>query len=430
MARRSNSGSEVLHADDWSTLWRCGCGYGNAGRDRCLMCGARAPEAAQGSSGLHAEAEVLPPTRPEPAPTAGRKATRTVAAIIVLNLLIQAVEVGIFVTNHIEQAAAIRISLFSGLAYYALAAVWVLGRSAELGLRPRPGFATALVGAAEGFVIGGATAIFLFGVIRIATGRPVLDPTAALLTAQGSIAALLMGIVLVAIAAPVVEELVFRGFLAEALRHRGKKSAVLLSAIAFSLAHLRLAQFRYYVGMGVILALVYWRRGLVGSIAAHATFNGMLMLMAAVAGHGPAIDVQASGFTVAIPPTYRTATGVFGDDLVATGPTGARVEFAHTDIPGLPPVDQIARDVAQGRVPFPPELRIDYSSIAVLPMPAGPAVSMTAKVNDRDGRMVLIRAPGRLWIAVFRSDGTNRSMVEFDAMVHSWRLPATASASS
>lgn len=427
MARRINSGSQVLHDDDWSTLWRCGCGYGNAGRDRCLMCGAPAPLEAQGSTGLHAESDVLPPKAPEPDSSAGRKATRTVAAIIGLNLLIQAVEVGIFISNHIEQAAAIRISLFSGLAYYTLAAAWVLGRSAELGLRPRPGFATALVGAAEGFVVGGATAIFLFGVLRIATGRPVLDPTAALLTAQGSIAALILGVALIAVAAPVVEEMIFRGFLAEALRHRGKKSAVLLSAIAFSLAHLRLAQFRYYVGMGVILALVYWRRGLVGSIAAHATFNGMLLLMAAVAAHGPAIDVQAAGFTVAIPPTYRTAAGVFGDDLVATGPTGARVEFTHVNIPGLPPADVMARDLAQGHVPFPPELQIDYTSVVVIPLPAGPAVSVSAKVGGLDGRMIALPTPNRLWIAVFRSDGSNHSLVEFDAMVHSWRLPLSAS---
>jgi membrane protease YdiL (CAAX protease family) len=391
------------------------------------MCGAPAPAAAQGSTGLHAERDVLPRRAAEPAPTAGRKATRTVAAIIVLNLLIQAVEFGIFVSSHVEQAAAIRISLFTGLAYYALAAVWVLGRSAELGLRPRPGFATALVGAGEGFVVGGATAITLFGILRVATGRPVLDPTASLLTAQGSIAALLLGVVLVAIAAPVVEEMVFRGFLAEALRHRGKASAVLLSAVAFSLAHLRLAQFRYYLGMGVILALVYWRRGLVGSVAAHATFNGMLMLMAAVASHGPALDVQAAGFTVAVPPTYRTAAGIYGDDLVATGPTGARVEFTHVDLSRLPPADVMARDLARGRIPFPPELRIDYTSVVVIPLPAGPAVSMNAQVAGRDGRMIALPTPGRLWIAVFRSDGSHHSMVEFDNMVHSWRLPVAAS---
>jgi membrane protease YdiL (CAAX protease family) len=388
------------------------------------MCGAQAPAEAQGTTGLHGEVDILPPTGPQPVNRAGRKATRTVAAIIVLNLLIQAFEVGVFITNHIEQATAIRISLFTGLAYYALAALWVLARSAELGLRPRPGFATALVGAAEGFVVGGATAIFLFGVLRVATGRPVLDPTASLLTAQGSIIALLLGVLLIAVAAPVVEELVFRGFLAEALRHRGKKSAVILSAVAFSLAHLRLAQFRYYLGMGVVLALVYWRRGLVGSVTAHAAFNGMLLLMAAVAAHGPAIEVKAAGFTVAIPPTYRTATGVYGDDLVATGPTGARVEFTHTDVEGLPPAAEMASDLAQGRVPFPAELRIDYSSIVVIPLPAGLAVSMSAKVAGLDGRMIALPTPGRLWIAVFRSDGSNHSMVEFDTMLHSWRLPA------
>lgn len=421
MARRNIPDAQVLVADDWSTTWRCSCGYGNAGRDRCLMCGAHAPAAAQGTPGLQAEAEVLPPKPVEPAPAAGRKATRTVAAIIVLNLVIQVVEIGIFASSDMETATAVRISLFTGLAFYALAALWVLGRSAELGLRPRPGFATALVGAAEGFVVGGVASTFLFGVLRVATGRPVLDPTAAVLTA-GSIAALVLGIVLVVIAAPVVEELVFRGFLAEALRHRGKKSAIILSAAAFSLSHLRLSQFRYYLLMGAVLGLVYWRRGLVGSITAHATFNGVLLVMALAAAHGPAISVHTGLFSVKVPPTYRTAEGVAGDDLIATGPTGARVEFAHVDLQGLPPADQLARNLAQGGLPFPADLVVDYSSIVVIPLPMGQAVSMPATVAGKEGRMIAIPTPGRLWIAVFRSDGSHRSLVEFDDMLHDWQL--------
>src|SRR5919108_2850008 len=125
MARTRRGEATLLVADDWSTVWRCRCGYDNAGRDRCLMCGARPPAEAEGTPGLHAEREVLPPTEAAPTDRAGRKAGRTVVAIIVLNLVIQAVEFAAFTANDVKRTDAIRISLFTGILFYALAALWV-----------------------------------------------------------------------------------------------------------------------------------------------------------------------------------------------------------------------------------------------------------------------------------------------------------------
>lgn len=428
MARRKDNSGTVIVADDWSTTWRCQCGYGNAGRERCLMCGLPAPAAAQGTSGLTAEADVLP-AKTGPQDAAGKKAGRTVAKIIVLNLILQVFELVIFAVNHVELSTSIRITMLVGLAYYTVCAVWVWGRSAELGVRAVTGLRQSgrgiLVGAAEGCVVGGVAVLLLFAVLRLVAGRPLLDPTAALLTNQGSILALLVGIVLIAVAAPVVEEFVFRGFLAEAFRGRGKRAAVLISAVAFALAHLRLAQFRYYMLLGVVLALVYWRRGLVGSIATHATFNGMLILLAAVSAHGPAIDAHAAGFTVAVPQTYRLAYGIHGDDLVADGPVGARVEFAHVDTP-VPPARELADRMVQQGAPFPADIAVDYTTIAIVTLPAGDAVSMDAKIAGRPGRVVALPTGKRIWIAVLQSDGSQRSLVDFDRMITSWRLPPTA----
>ncbi len=72
------------------------------------------------------------------------------------------------------------------------------------------------MGAAEGFVVGGGLALLLAAGLRLALalGRPVLDPTAAVLAADGGAGALLLGFLLIVLIGPVVEELVFRGFLA------------------------------------------------------------------------------------------------------------------------------------------------------------------------------------------------------------------------
>lgn len=429
MRGRQEALSTVISADEWSTSWRCRCGYGNAGRERCVMCGAAAPESVQGSPGLYADLELSPPPREaaEPVHHAARKAAVTVAGIVLLNLVLQGIEIGIFIANHVELRTQIRISLFTGLAFYAVVTVWVLLRSARLGIVPRTGRSSALHGAAEGFVVGGVMATLLFAVLRLAEGHAVLDPTVSLLANNGSVAAVLLGVVLVVVTAPLVEEIVFRGFLAEALRGRGKAAAVLVSAAAFSLAHLRLAQFRYYAILGIALALVYWRRGLVGSVTTHATFNGMLIVLALAAGHGPAFVASASTSRVSIPATYTTSTALAGDDLVAIGPLGDRAEFAHADLPiAAPPANQIADALAHGEFPFPPEISVDTTRIDIIDLPAGMAASAQATVEGKPGRIVILPSGDRIWIAVFRSAGSANALGDFDDMLVSWRIPPTS----
>jgi len=401
--------------------WACGkCGYGNIGHERCMHCGAKPPADVRATGGPRARVDAMAPER---AGVAGRKAGRTVAALIGLNLAFQVVLAVVVIANGMDLAGAVRLSLVAGLVFYGASALWVLGRSASLGMRPDTGRATAVVGATEGFIVGGGLAVLLVAVLRVAVGHPVLDPTAAVLAADGGAGSLLLGFLLIVLAGPVVEELVFRGFLAEALRDRGRRRAVLLSAAAFSLAHLRLSQFRYYLILGVVLGLVYWRRGLIGSVTAHAAFNGMLLVVAVAATHGPTIDVSAAGATLSLPPAWVTVSGISLDDLVAVGPTGARLELAHADVGGpLPPADVLARSLAAARVPLPPQLSVDFTSVIVVDLPAGRGVSVNVTAGGRDGRMVMIPKGDRLWlVSVVGGGGTAKG--DFAAMLRSWRLP-------
>ncbi len=414
----------MLAVDDWSTLWRCGCGYGNAGRDRCLMCGAKAPTEVQGTPGLEADVDSVRAevSADAAAGRAGRKAGRTVVAMILLNLGIQAVEVAIFIATRTPTALAIRISLFSGLFFYGFSTLWVLARSAELGLRPTTGRRKGLVGAAEGFVVGGALAVLLVAVMRIALGHPVLDPTTSLI-ASSSLGPLLLGIVLVVIAAPVVEELVFRGFLAEALRGRGRRVAGLLSAAAFSIAHLRFEQFRYYVGMGLVLFYMYWRRGLSGSVAAHAAFNGMLFVAALAVAHGPAITLTASGATVTLPGTWQPVDARLDGDVAAMGPAGAWMGLGHQEVEvvGVAP-EHFAQDLRTGRFVLPPEMLVDLESISVIDLPAGRAVSMEAEIHGHEGRVVALLGPDRVWWLTLTTGGSERAKGDFNDALLSLEL--------
>ncbi len=424
MARRRPE-SVVLSHNGWATRWRCQCGYDNTGRNSCLMCSGPAPTEFLTDPTVYEEPYVPPPLYGPPVKT-GTKANRTVMAIILANLAIQLVEFAYFAGADVPRATAVKASLFTGLAFYAITAFWVLGRSASLKIRPFTGLGSNwAVGAAEGAVVGGVAAVLLVAGLRLITGHPVLDPSTAFLASQGSGLALLLGFLVIVVAAPLVEELVFRGFMAESYRRSGKRLAIILSAGAFSLAHLSLPQLRYYLLMGVALGVVYWRRGLVGSIATHAAFNGVLLAVALAAAHGPAVEHHVAGATIAIPGTYNVVTSPFGnDDLVANGPLGATVEVAHVVLPGVvASADVLAQGFARGAFPLPDEIVIDGSSVSVFDLPAGRAVSMEAEIAGRDGRVIVLPQGSEAWLASYRSDGSAQSSEDFDDMVRSLTLP-------
>jgi len=391
------------------------------------MCNGPAPAEILGDSERYLEDQ--PPPLYSPAVKTGTKANRTVLGFIAANVILQVIEVAYFLGADVPPATAIKTSLFIGLAFYAIAAFWVLARSASLRIRPSMGLENAAVGVAEGVIVGGVAAVLLVAVLRLVTGHPVLDPTTAFLASQGSLGALLLGFVVIVLAAPVVEELIFRGFMAESYRPHGRRLAIILSAAAFSLAHLSAAQLRYYLVMGVVLGMVYWRRGLVGSIATHAAFNGVLLAVAVAAAHGPAVEHRLVGATVDIPATYQVSSPFPGDDdLVAEGPLGAAIEVAHVAVPGsVPPAEELGRAFERGGMPLPDEIVPDPTSVMVFDLPSGRAVAVKAEIDGRDGRVVIVPGTDAIWVASYRTDGNVQSSLDFDDVLRSLVLPTGSS---
>ncbi|HPE85237.1 MAG: CPBP family intramembrane metalloprotease [Chlamydiia bacterium] len=95
---------------------------------------------------------------------------------------------------------------------------------------------------------------------------------------------LMIGILITVIAAPFIEEFIFRGCLQTYLRKRmHRKQAIVLSSIAFAFVHLAPTQgigniplFTSIFAFGLYLGFVYERQGsLFASIALHSTFNAI-----------------------------------------------------------------------------------------------------------------------------------------------------------
>ncbi len=120
--------------------------------------------------------------------------------------------------------------------------------------------------------------VIAYGLLAQAAGIDALQPDAQLPTAYFDNDWLLpvLGLAIVG-AAPIAEELLFRGFLYAWLRRlRGFFVAALISGFVFSLAHLDPGLIIPFTGVGIVLAYAYERTGsLTAPIGVHFVFNSV-----------------------------------------------------------------------------------------------------------------------------------------------------------
>jgi len=100
--------------------------------------------------------------------------------------------------------------------------------------------------------------------------------------------ALAVFLVTASIAAPLFEEVMFRGFLLPSLtRYVPVWGAVVLSSLVFSIAHLNLSEVLPLTALGIVLAVVYTRsRSLLAPVLLHGLWNGGTLLSLFVLGSG------------------------------------------------------------------------------------------------------------------------------------------------
>jgi membrane protease YdiL (CAAX protease family) len=97
---------------------------------------------------------------------------------------------------------------------------------------------------------------------------------------EGDPVALLIFFLTAAVAAPIFEETLFRGFLLPSLtRYFPVWGAIGLSALIFALAHLSLSEVLPLTTLGIVLGIVYTRsRGLLTSMLLHSLWNSITMI--------------------------------------------------------------------------------------------------------------------------------------------------------
>jgi membrane protease YdiL (CAAX protease family) len=143
-------------------------------------------------------------------------------------------------------------------------------------VRPR---ADVVLGALFGVGLFAAITMGVFPVVRflweLIAGHPPSPISQPVVPADPGPAQVAVGVIAVVVAAPLGEELFFRGLIFGSLRRRfGFWLAGAISSAVFAIVHVQppLVILMFFVGLG--LAFIYdWRGSLASSIAAHAAFN-------------------------------------------------------------------------------------------------------------------------------------------------------------
>ena len=124
--------------------------------------------------------------------------------------------------------------------------------------------------------------------------------------------AFVRGLLVAAVVAPLVEEIIFRGIILRGFAaHYGPTRALLYSSLLFGIVHLNPWQFLPAVALGLFLGTLYLRTGTVAATwAAHAFYNGSILVLAKFTDTRPLVDAEVSTGLSATALTAFTAGGV------------------------------------------------------------------------------------------------------------------------
>jgi len=142
-----------------------------------------------------------------------------------------------------------------------------------------------LIGGVAAFgaaIISGLVSVWLFGDFSSAAG----DQAAELAQRSGP-AVLVLFAIMVAIGAPIAEELTFRGLLWSGLAKRGSAAwvPIAVSSLAFAAIHFEPQRLLVLASVGAVLGVVRWRTGSLGAcVIAHGVNNlpGALGILALI----------------------------------------------------------------------------------------------------------------------------------------------------
>jgi membrane protease YdiL (CAAX protease family) len=327
--------------------------------------------------------------------------------------------------DRLEPATYIRYAIVLTLGVYVLVGGLIVTRLAPgASLRWHRGkpAQSILIGAVYGVALGGG----MVWLVTIASGHLGSDARFVTLMSEADVAHIVVSFGIAVLCAPLVEETLFRGLLLESMRARNAAAALVTSAVCFALWHLNLAvvPLVYYSLMGCMLGRIYVRRGLAGSMAAHAAFNGVLTVAALAIVLAPATVVSSGDISLKAPGGWRQHTEAdLGDGLVLEGPSEAALLIRRQPTTATPTTTTMLNRLQGGLLSVDGfNVGVDGSSAREVRLPAGSAVEVDITAQGHAGTLVYLPQPSAVVEVVFMSAGSMKARTDFPGMLQSLRV--------
>jgi membrane protease YdiL (CAAX protease family) len=353
-----------------------------------------------------------------------KRAVRLVAIAIGLGGVMQVAGVLISKDTHLEPSVLIAIDIVLTLAFYGVVAAMVVMQITPT-VRLRWGDGPLVVRLLTGLVIGAGLSALLLALVSAAVGHLSPDPRFLLLMSEGDPTHIVLVVLLTCVAAPLVEETLFRGLLLEALRPRGRGAAIVASALAFAIWHFIPAALVYYGFMGAGFAAIYLKRGLATSMAAHAGFNGVLTIAAITIVLAPAHQVSLGALSFTAPGGWSTAPGTVsssGTLLDLRGPSSAEVAVIELPVTTSETADELVSRLEQGSGQLSASLGGPVTNVRETLTPVGTGVEADIDVQSHHGDAVLLPVQGQVYELIFLNAGSVKATEDFSRMLDSMRV--------
>lgn len=323
--------------------------------------------------------------------------------------------------TQLDEAAYIRYAAVLTMAVYAIVGVLVVTQITP-SVRLRWTVGSPVAGVVVGASVGAALAGALLALVSAAAGHLAPDPRMVTMMSEGDVPHLAATLLIGCAAAPLVEEVLFRGLFLESLRSKGSAVAIWLSAAAFAVWHLDLVALRYYALLGALLGWLYTRRGLVCSIATHVAFNGVLAGAAVVVVVGGGGTVTADGLTMRLPHGWHASTtglpavAAGGHPaMVVDGPSGATIEVISYDTPA-PDVGRLTDMIRDPRFAG-ANAGLQPRTLRERTVPAGRLVEVDADVSGHHGTVAFLLRRGTTYELIFMPAGSPKAQADINPIL-------------
>jgi membrane protease YdiL (CAAX protease family) len=383
----------------------------------------------------HPAAAYPTPAAPWPAPSwpgpaggrpSGRlldhKAAVLVAAAIGVGGVVQLISLVLAHRSTIEPEALIRYDLLLTIGLYAAVAVMMASQITP-SVRLQWGDGSRLLRVGIGLGCGAGLSLTLLALVSAAAGHLQPDPRIVALMSEGDATHIFVTVLITCVAAPIIEETLFRGLLLESLRPRGTALAVLVSAGAFAVWHFMPSSLIYYAALGTALGGLYLTRGLACSMAAHFGFNAVLTIAAISIVTGPSHVVTYEGLSLTTPggwsePAVRPA-GPPSSDLLLVGPSDAELAVAETGpaIQGFSAAS-VTRSLQDTQLPIAAAVP-DIEGVTQRTVTGGLVVEVPLKLGNRPATLAIVDGHDASYQVIFDAAGSTKAASDFDKMMSS-----------